>query len=100
MRLWLPANILGLGLYGASRKTDSPLLFPVFIASTAMLVHGIRLATGTSVDAARAAGWLMAEAVGEPATALVRSLNPAYATLPKRHVFPPRLVAARSAHAP
>jgi hypothetical protein len=32
--------------------------------------------TGTSVVAARSAGWFMAEAIGEPATALWRSLSP------------------------
>lgn len=39
-------------------------------------VHGLRLATGCPVPDARAAGWLMAEVVGEPASALWRSLSP------------------------
>jgi SulP family sulfate permease len=76
LNLWVPANILGIGLWRASRKTDSPLLFPAFILATTALVHGVRLATGTSVGAARSAGWLMAEAVSAPATALWHALSP------------------------
>ena len=75
-RLWVPANILGVGLWRTSRKTDSPLLFPAFILAVTALVHGVRLGTGTTIVAARGAGWLMAEAVGEPATALWRSISP------------------------
>ena len=67
-RLWVPANVLGLGLWGTSRKTDSPLLFPIFILVVTALVHGVRLGTGTSVLASRGAGWLMAEAAGQPVT--------------------------------
>jgi len=74
--LWVPTNLLGLGLWTTSKKTDSPLLFPAFILGVAALVHGGRLFTGTSLGAARAAGWLMAEAAGEPCTALFRSLSP------------------------
>lgn len=75
-RLWVPANLLGVGLYQATRKIDSPLLIPAFILAVTAMVHGVRLGTGTSVVAARGAGWLMAEVVGEPATALWRSLWP------------------------
>lgn len=75
-RLWLPANLLGLGLWHTTRKSDSPLIFPIFILGTSALVHGARLVTGTSVSASRSAGWLMAEAVGEPCSALWRALSP------------------------
>ena len=75
-RLWVPANLLGIGLWRTSRKVDSPLLIPAFILAVSALVHGVRLASGTSVLAARGAGWLMAEAVGEPATALWRCISP------------------------
>lgn len=76
-RLWVPANLLGFGLWKTSRKTDSPLLFPAFILGIAAVVHGSRLLTGTSVASARAAGWLMAEAAGgKPCTALFQSLAP------------------------
>ena len=75
-RLWLPANALGLSLWVAARKIDSPLLFPGFIASVTALVHAVRIFTGTSVAGARAAGWLMAEAAGAPATQLYASLSP------------------------
>ena len=74
--LWVPANLLGVGLWRASRKIDTPLLIPYFILAVTALVHGVRLASGTSVPAARGAGWLMAEAVGQPATALWASLAP------------------------
>jgi SulP family sulfate permease len=74
-RLWLPANVLGVGLWTASRKSDSPLLFPIFIVAVTALVHGFRIFTGTPIDAARAGGWLMAEAVGEPCTALWRAIS-------------------------
>lgn len=74
--LWAPANILGVGLWQASRSMNSPLLIPIFILTVAALVHGSCLATGTSVAAARAGGWLMAEAAGQPATALWQALNP------------------------
>lgn len=76
MRLWLPANVLGVGLWQASRKTDTPLLFPLFILAVTAVVHAALLATGTSISAARAAGWLMADAVGEPCTALFRAFSP------------------------
>ena len=76
-RLWLPANALGLGLWLAARKIDSPFLFPGFIAAVTALVHSVRLLTGTSLAGARAAGWLMAEAAGAPATQLYASLSPA-----------------------
>ena len=75
-RLWVPANVLGLGLWGTSPKTDSPLLFPIFILAVTALVHGVRLGTGTSVLASRGAGWLMAEAAGQPVNALWRSFSP------------------------
>ncbi|EOD18866.1 hypothetical protein EMIHUDRAFT_209492 [Emiliania huxleyi CCMP1516] len=120
-RLWVPANLFGLGLWRASRKgvgegrasggethpaapinrtsLGGPLLIPIFILAVSALVrgprariparaadalagdftlqvHGLRLATGCPVPDARAAGWLMAEVVGEPASALWRSLSP------------------------
>jgi len=76
-RLWVPANLFGLGLWRASRKgVGGPLLIPIFILAVSALVHGLRLATGCPVPDARAAGWLMAEVVGEPASALWRSLSP------------------------
>jgi len=74
--LWVPANVLGIGLWKASRSVDSPLLIPVFIVAVAALVHGSCLVTGTSIAAARAGGWLMAEAAGRPATALWHALRP------------------------
>lgn len=76
--LWVPANLFGLGLWKASRTPalSSPALFPGFIAGVTALVHAVRLATGTSLDGARAAGWLMANAPGEPCTALWRALSP------------------------
>ena len=76
-RLWLPANVLGIGLWFVSRRVDSPFLFPGFIGLTTAVVHAIRALTGTSVAGARAAGWLMAEAAGAPATQLYTSLSPA-----------------------
>lgn len=76
-RLWVPANLLGVGLWRASRKLDTPLLIPAFILGVTALVHGVRLGTGASIVAARSAGWLMAEVVGEPATALWGALSPA-----------------------
>ena len=76
----MPANLLGLGLWVASRLVESPLLFPGFILGTTALVHSVRVATGTSIGAARAGGWLMAEAAGEPCTklwqAMAKTLNP------------------------
>ena len=76
-RLWVPANAFGMSLWFASRKIDSPLLIPAFILATTTLVHGVCYFTGTSILAARGAGWLMAEVIGEPATALWRSISPA-----------------------
>ena len=76
-RLWLPANALGLGLWLATKKIDSPLLFPGFIASVTAVVHAVRIITGTTLAGARSAGWLMAEAAGAPATQLYASLSPA-----------------------
>ena len=76
-RLWLPANVLGIGLWFVSRRVDSPFLFPGFIGLTTAVVHAVRALTGTSVAGARAAGWLMAEAAGAPATQLYTSLSPA-----------------------
>ena len=76
LRLWLPANVLGLGLWRVSRRTDSPLLFPAFIGGVSAVVHAVLLATGTSVAAARAGGWLMADAAGAPCTALFRAFSP------------------------
>jgi len=76
LRLWLPANLLGLGLWQVSRMTTSPLLFPVFILLTSTLVHGVRLAMGMSVEAARAGGWLMASIAGAPLTGLFRAVSP------------------------
>lgn len=77
-RLWVPANLLGAGLWLAGRTPvgDSPALFPGFILGVTALVHGVRMATGTTVGAARAAGWLMAEAAGAPATQLWSSFMP------------------------
>ena len=75
-RLWVPANLLGVGLWQASRKIDSPLLIPSFILAVSAIVHGVRVFTGTPVMAARGAGWLMAEVVGQPASALWHSLSP------------------------
>ena len=76
LRLWIPANILGVGLWKASRTLNSPLLIPAFITAVTTLVHTVRLFNGCSILDARAGGWLMAEVVGEPATALWRSLSP------------------------
>ena len=60
----------------ASRLVESPLLFPGFILGTTALVHSVRVATGTSIGAARAGGWLMAEAAGEPCTKLWQAMAP------------------------
>ena len=40
-------------------------------------MHSVRIATGTSIGAARAGGWLMAEAAGEPCTKLWQAMAPA-----------------------
>jgi len=64
--LWLPAHALGLGLWLASSSTSHPALFPVFALSLTAATHAVRLATGTSLDEAREARWLMAEAEGKP----------------------------------
>ena len=76
LQMWLPANLLGVGLWLASRNSDSPFLFPGFILSVTAAVHAVRLATGTSLAAARDAGWLMAGAAGGPITQLWSSLSP------------------------
>lgn len=77
-RLWVPANLLGIGLWFAARSPagESPALFPGFILGISALVHAVRMATGTSVAAARSARWLMAEAAGAPATQLWQSFAP------------------------
>ena len=36
-RLWLPAHILGIGLWLASRRTSSPALFPGFVVSVTIM---------------------------------------------------------------
>ena len=36
-RLWLPAHVLGIGLWLASRRTSSPALFPGFVVSVTVL---------------------------------------------------------------
>lgn len=76
--LVFPAHILGLGLWFATRSPAlaGPALFPGFILGVTAVVHAVRLATHTSLDGARAAGWLMAGAAGEPCTALWRALSP------------------------
>ena len=76
LQMWLPANVLGVGLWLASRNSDSPFLFPGFIVSVTAAVHAVRLATGTSLAVARDAGWLMAGAAGGPITQLWSSLSP------------------------
>ena len=55
-RLWIPANVLGIGLWFVSRRVDSPFLFPGFIGLTTYRARRPR-AHGTSVAArARRAG--------------------------------------------
>lgn len=75
-RLWLPANLLGIGLWFASRSIDSPWLFPGFIGGTTAVVHGIRMLTGTSIAASREGGWLMAAAAGAPVSQLWSGFAP------------------------
>jgi hypothetical protein len=59
MKLWLPAHVLGIGLWLASRVSSSPLLFPGFVAGVTVLTHLVRLGTGTSLAEAQHAHWLM-----------------------------------------
>ena len=66
MRLWVPAHILGIGLWLASRRTSSPMLFPGFVGGVTLLTHAVRVASGTSLAAAQEAHWLMASAAGRP----------------------------------
>ena len=65
-RLWLPATILGLGLWHASRVTSHPALFPAFALGLTGATHAIRIAAGATTDEARADGWLMATMEARP----------------------------------
>ena len=69
-RLWLPAHLLGLGLFLASRRTSHPALFPGFVVSVALLTHLVRVLTGTSLEQAQDSHWLMASTQGRPCTTL------------------------------
>lgn len=69
-RLWLPAHILGIGLWLASRRTSSPALFPGFVIGVTVLTHAVRVGTGTSLTEAQDGHWLMASCSGRPMTAL------------------------------
>lgn len=69
-RLYLPAHVLGIGLWLASRRTSHPALFPGFVIGVAALTHGVRLATGTSLAQAQESHWLMAATAGRPCTIL------------------------------
>ena len=53
-QLWVPANILGFALWGASRTPAlaSPALFPGFILGVTAVVHAVRV-TGTSLGRTR-----------------------------------------------
>jgi len=76
MCLWLPANLLGVGLWLGKRSVDFPLLFPSFLLGVSVIVHAVRLLTGTSLAEARDAGWLMNEAPVAPATQLWAAFAP------------------------
>ena len=65
-RLWVPAHVLGIGLWLASRRTSSPALFPGFVVGVALLTHAVRIGTGTSLTAAQEGHWLMASTSGRP----------------------------------
>ena len=69
-RLYLPAHVLGIGLWLASRRTSHPALFPGFVLGVTALTHAVRVATGTSLDAAQKSHWLMESTSGRPCTAL------------------------------
>ena len=69
-RLWLPAHVLGIGLWLASRRTSHPALFPGFVIGVAVLTHLVRAYTGTSVAQAQASHWLMSSTSGRPCTML------------------------------
>jgi len=70
VRLWLPAHLLGLGLWLASRRTSHPALFPCFVLGVSALTHAVRVGTGTSLAQAQASHWLMAPTAGRPCSAL------------------------------
>ena len=72
-RLWLPAHILGLGLWLASKQTASPALFPGFVVGVTILTHAVRVGTGTSLEDAQASHWLMASTSGRPCVHLFES---------------------------
>lgn len=57
--LWLPAIASGLGIYLFTNFVkDTPFNIAIYIASAMLLFHGICLAFGISLDAARNADWL------------------------------------------
>lgn len=58
----LPQILAGLAFASAlwlGRRLLPPLSFPVLLAAAIVLIHAVRLASGTSIDAAREAGWLL-----------------------------------------
>jgi len=69
-KLWVPAHVLGLGLWLASRHTSHPALFPGFVLGVAALTHAVRLYTQTSLAEAQASHWLMGAIAGRPCTTL------------------------------
>ena len=72
-RLWLPANVLGIGLWFVSRRVDSPFFSRLHRADDGRRARRPR-AHG-DVGRGAPAGWLMAEAAGA-ATQLYTSLSP------------------------
>jgi MFS superfamily sulfate permease-like transporter len=72
-QLWLPAHILGIGLWLASRRSSSPALFPGFVMGVTLATHAVRLATATSLAEAQAGHWLMESTEGRPCTTLWES---------------------------
>ena len=65
-RLWVPAHVLGLGLWLASRRTSSPALFPGYVICVTLLTHAVRVGTGSTLAEAQAGHWLMESTAGRP----------------------------------
>jgi hypothetical protein len=91
-KLWVPAHVLGLGLWLASRHTSHPALFPGFVLGVAALTHAVRLYTQTS----------LAEAQATTANRILRALCRAHrpSASPRGACSPPvsRLCAAQASH--
>ena len=79
VKLWVPAHVLGIGLWLASRVSSSPLLFPGFVACVTVLTHLVRVGTATSLAEAQNAHWLMASNTSWTSHALALTLSPTLA---------------------